>query len=84
MAQCTIAKMDPFDLSSGRNYCRYAEQLEQYFVVNGTQEDTKQSAALVCVMEEKPYKLVHNLLAPTKMASKKYQEIVDTMTNTYS
>ena len=50
MPQCAIGKMDPFDLSSGGNWCRYAEQLEQYFVANGTQEDTKQAAALVCVM----------------------------------
>ena len=80
MPQCTIGKMDPFDLSSGGNWCRYAEQLEQYFVANGTQEDTKQAPTLVCVMGEKPYKLVHNLLAPAKMASKKYKEIVDAMT----
>jgi len=31
-------------------------------------------------MGEKPYELVHNLLAPAKPSSKKYQEIVDTMT----
>ena len=60
------------------------EQLEQYFVANGTQEDTKQAAALVCVMGEKPYKLVHNLLSTAKVASKKYQEIMDAMTNIYS
>jgi len=31
-------------------------------------------------MGEKPYELVHNLLAPAKPLSKKYQEIVDVMT----
>ena len=30
-----------FDLDGGENWCRYAEQLEQYFVANGIQEDTK-------------------------------------------
>ena len=72
--------MDPFDLDGGGNWCRYAEQLEQYFVANGIQEDAKKVAVLLCVMGEKPYELVHNLLAPAKPSSKKYQEIVDALT----
>ena len=31
-------------------------------------------------MGEKPYEFVHDLLTPAKLASKKYQEIVDAMT----
>ena len=80
MARRTIGQMDPFDLDGGGNWCRYAERLEQYFIANGIQEDTKKVAVLLCVMGEKPYELVHNLLAPAKPASKKYQEIVDAMT----
>ena len=80
MTQRTIGQMDPFDLDGGGNWCRYAERLEQYFIANGIQEDTKKVVVLLCVMGEKPYELVHNLLAPAKRASKKYQEIVDTMT----
>ena len=74
--------MDPFDFNSGGNWYRYAKQLEQYFVVNGIQEDTKKVAVLLCVMGEKPYELAHkhNLLAPAKPESKKYQQIVDAMT----
>ena len=80
MARRTIGQMDPFDLDGGGNWCRYAERLEQYFIANGIQEDPKKVAVLLCVMGEKPYELVHNLLAPAKPASKKYQEIVDAMT----
>ena len=72
--------MNPFNLDSGGNWCRYAERLEQYFGANGIQEDTKKVAVLLCVMGEKPYELVHNLLVPAKPASKKYQQIVDVMT----
>ena len=81
MAQHTIGhQMDPFDLDGGGNWCRYSERLEQYFVANGIQEDTKKVAVLLCMMGEKPYELVHNLLAPAKLSSKKYQKIVDAMT----
>lgn len=31
----------PFDLDGGGNWCRYVERLEQYFVANGIQDDTK-------------------------------------------
>ena len=41
---------------------------------------TPKVAVLLCVMGEKPYEPVHILLAPVKLASKKYQEIVDAMT----
>ena len=41
----------------------------------------KNVAVLLCVMGEKPYELVHNLLAPAKPASKKYQDIMDAMTD---
>ena len=80
MARRTIGQMDPFDLDGGGNWCRYAERLEQYFVANGIQEDAKKVAVLLCVMGEKSYELVHNLLAPAKPSSKKYQEIVDALT----
>ena len=62
MAQHTIRQMDPFDLDGGGNWCRYAKRLEQYFIVNGIQEDTIKIAVLLCLMGEKPYELVHNLL----------------------
>ena len=84
MARRTIGQMDCFDLNGGGNWCRYAERLEQYFIANGIQEYTKKVAVLLCVMGEKPYELVHNLLAPAKPASKEYQEIVDAMTEIYS
>ena len=61
-------------------YICCAERLEQYFAVNEIQEDTKKVAVLLCVMGEKLYELVHNLLTPPKPASKKYQKIVDAMT----
>jgi len=48
------------------------EQLERYFVANGIQEDAKKVAVILCVMGEKPYELVHNLLASAKPPSKKY------------
>lgn len=64
--------MDTFDLNDGGNWCRYMERLEQYFIANGIQDDAKKVAVLLCVMGEKPYELVHNLLAPTKPASKRY------------
>ena len=76
MAQCTIGQVDHFNLK----LVLICQQLEQYFVENGIQENTKKVAVLQCVIGEKPYELVHNLLAPAKPASKKYQEIVDAIT----
>ena len=72
--------MGPFNLDGGGNLCRYAERSEQHFAENEIQEDTNKVAVLLCMMGEKPNELVHNLLAPAKLVSKKYQEIVGAMT----
>ena len=63
----------PFDFDSGGNWCKDAERLEQYFAANGIQGDTKKFCFTVHV-GKKRYELVHNLLTPAKLASKKYQD----------
>jgi len=77
--QPMIGQMNAFDLDGGGNWSRYVERLEQYFVANGIEDDPKQVAVLLCVMGEKPYELLHNLLAPTKPATKKFKELVEAM-----
>ena len=57
----------------------YAEQVEQFFIANGIEDNKKKVATLLTVIGDKAYSLLCNLLAPTKPAEKTYGELVDVM-----
>ena len=80
MTYCTIGQMDTLTSMVQEIGVDMWNHLNNIFVVNSIQDDVNKVAILLCAMREKPYELVHNLLAPVKPASRRYQDILDAMT----
>lgn len=70
-------KLDAFD-SSTEDWNTYIEWVEQFFSVNGIEQE-KYIPVLLSKMGGKAYGLLHNLTAPDKSATKGYNEIVKVM-----
>ena len=70
--------MEPFELQGG-GWILYAERMEQFFVANGIEEDSKKVATLLTVIGDKAYALLRNLVAPVKPATKSFRELVEVM-----
>lgn len=58
----------------------YIERLEQYCLANNIENERK-VAVLLSVMGAKTYNLLRNLMAPTKPATKDFEDIVQVLQN---
>ena len=65
------------------DWISYAERLEFYFTANEVKEADTQRAVLFSVCGAATYKLIKNLLAPTKPADASFKDIVKLLTEHY-
>jgi len=77
MSKPTLGTMDPFDPDTD-SWPAYSKRLEQFSVVNGI-ADRKKVAVLLTVIGTKAYKLLQNIMAPEKPATKEYDAIVEAL-----
>ena len=61
----------------------YIERLEHFFLANEVGDDKKKSV-LLSVCGAKSYKLMSNLLAPSKPGEKTFEELVTLLKNHYN
>ena len=54
MAKAMLGQMEPFELQGG-DWILYAERMEQFFIANGIEEDSKKVATLLTVIGDKAY-----------------------------
>ena len=76
MAKAILGQMEPFELQGG-DWILYAERMEQFFISNRIEEDSKKVATLLTVIGDKVYALLRNLVAPVKPATKSFRELVE-------
>ena len=76
-----FGKIVPFD-EGGDNWGEWIEQLEQYFTANPEIVEAEQKRAiLLSSCGSKTYRLIRNLVAPTKPGDKTFAEIVEIVQN---
>ena len=73
-----IGQVEPFQLGT-EDREQYTERLEQFFLVNGIDNNGKMLAAFLTVVGAKPYALLSSLVAPTKPADKSYPELKEVL-----
>ena len=61
----------------------YAERLEFYFAANDVEDAGKQRAVLFSMVGAATYKLIKNLLAPTKPTEASFKDIVKLLMEHY-
>ena len=74
MAATLIGHVEPFQLGV-EDWDQYMEMLEQYFIANDIAAE-KKVAVLLTMVGAKTYSLLRDLIAPTKPATKTYEELV--------
>ena len=71
-----IGKVGPFE-GDDDEWDHYVERLSFYFTANKITDKGQQRAVLLSVCGAKTYKIIRNLLAPTKPDEVEYKDIVD-------
>ena len=75
-----FGSVEPFDLANG-NFVEYIERLNQYFLANDINDNTKKRAIFITVIGNELYSLVRSLLAPAQPANTSYDNLVTTLSN---
>ena len=70
----SIGKLEAFD-EICENWTAYVERVEQYFLANDVETNTK-VPVLLTVIGGKTYSLLHTLTSPVKSSTKTFDEIV--------
>ena len=68
-----IGKIEHFQI--GEDWEFYEERLQQYFKANGITNEEKQVAVFLTVIGSHLYKLLRNLVSPSKPAEKTYEQL---------
>ena len=80
MATAQIGHIKLFEIESD-DWELYAEQLDQFMLANGIDDNKKKVMVFVTVIGQKAYALLRNLVAPTKPHEKKYEDLVEAIKN---
>ena len=75
-----VGAIEKYDLSSD-GWSEYCEILEQYFIANNIEDAEKKRGIFLTVIGQDTYRLLRNLLAPTKPAEKSFTVLVHTLTS---
>ena len=75
----TSGEFDP----AKEDWISYTERLQQYFTANDVDNRNKQHVILLSACGPATYQLIRNLVAPSKLTSKSFQEIVDLVSEHY-
>ena len=81
-ATAVLGKVEEFD-SSKEDWQQYVERLGHFFVVNGISSAEKKRAVFLCVIGASTYKILRNLVAPTKPGDKVYSALVEVLAKHY-
>ncbi|XP_071498023.1 uncharacterized protein [Diadema antillarum] len=73
-----IGKIEEF-LEGREEWSQYVERLDLYFKANDITSEGKKQATLLTVIGPSSYKLLRNLVAPTKPSAMKYDDLVAAM-----
>ena len=65
-----------FDINH-ENWSEYIERIEQYFIANDIDAENKKKGTLLTVIGSETYRLVRNLVSPTKPCDKTYDQLVE-------
>ena len=83
-AMATVfGKIEEFD-SSQEDWPQYMERLGYFFDANGIESAEKKRAVLLTLFGAATYKLLRNLVAPSKPGEKTYQELIQALTVHFS
>ena len=74
MATVPFGHIREFD-SSKEEWLQYEERLGHFFVANGTTNADKKRAVFLSIIGASTYKLLHNLISPSKPGDKSYAEL---------
>ncbi len=80
MATRSTGSLGPFMLQT-MQWSSYAEQMEEYLLANGVDDDRKQVAVLLSMVGVATYELLQDLCLPDKPSSKSFNDIVTLLTN---
>ena len=78
-----FGKIEEFD-SSQEDWPQYMERLGYFFDANGIESAEKKRAVLLTLIGAAAYKLLRNLVAPSKPGEKTYQELIQALTAHFS
>ena len=78
-----LGKAEEFD-SAKEEWSQYVERLGYFFVANGITAADKKRAVLLAVVGPATYKVLRNLISPTKPGEVSYSDIVKTLTDHFS
>ena len=76
-------KLDQFHMGQD-DWESYEECLQQYFVANDIRDAEKQRAILLSTCGQSTYKVIWNLMAPTKPGECEYKTILEHLRHYYS
>ena len=80
MATTQIGHIKPFEIESD-DWELYIECLDQFMLTNGIGDEIRKVMIFITIIGQKMYALLQNLMAPTKLHEKKYNELVESMNN---
>ena len=73
----TFGRLEDFRLNDGEDWSQYTDRLGHYFEANEVTDASKKRAILLSAVGSETYKLICDLLAPTKPGQKSYEELVE-------
>lgn len=83
MAAGTIGSLGAFD-AKAQTWEEYSEILEQFFVANVIEDESKKRAILISVVGPQTYSMMRNLLSPAKPSEKTYLQLVTMLKNHFN
>jgi len=78
-----FGSMNEFD-SEKEEWTQYVERLDHFLVANGIENVEKKRAILSTVIGPTTYRLLRNLLSPSRLDEKTYEELVDALREHYN
>ena len=75
----TLGHIEEFDGTKG-DWPLYVERLEHFFAANGISDGEKKRAVLLSVIGAATYKILRNVVSPSKPGEKTYAALVDALT----
>lgn len=74
----TLGHIEEFDGAKG-DWQLYVERVEHFFAANGISDGDKKRAVLLSVMGAPTYKILRNVVSPSKPGEKTYATLVEAL-----
>ena len=79
----TYGSIGEFD-SEKEEWIPYIERLDEYFIANGVEDETKKRAILLSSCGHSTYQIARRLFAPTKLNTQTYGKVVESLSAHFS